>query len=209
MSIGLEHIGWDWYYRVKAIAKTTGVVNKFADVSDRYESVIDLSTGLPLQAIRDINENNYITYNEVIYDRSKNEVISLKSGRHKVPENSLDILSAFYFARRYIFINPLKKNDIINLTTFFDEKVYVIKIKYKDTEIVKHKLGKIQCLKFVPVIEKGSPFKKESDMEIWFTDDGNFIPLKIKMDMNVSSIRCELVDYEKLKNPFGVPFARQ
>ncbi len=209
MSIGLEHIGWDWYYHVKAIARTTGVVQKITRVSDRYESYIDLTTGLPLQAIRDINENNYRRYNEVIFAQDKNIAISLKSGEHKIPENTLDILSAFYFARRYIFTHKLKKNDVINLTTFFDEKLIVIKIKYKKTETVKTKAGKTKCLKFVPVIDKNSPFKKESDMQVWFTDDGNFIPLKIRLSIGLGKVKCDLIEFNNLKNPFGKPFIRQ
>lgn len=208
LSVGLQHIGWDWYYHVKAIAYTSGMVSKFARVSDRYESFIDLYTGLPLQSIRDINENNYRRYNEVIFDHNKNIAISLKSGEHKIPPNTLDILSAFYFARRYIFTHSLKKNEVINLTTFFDDELITIKIKYKETERVKSKMGKINCLKFVPVIDDISPFKKESDLEVWFTDDGNFIPLKIRMSMGVSTVKCDLIEFNKLKNAFGKPFIR-
>ncbi len=208
MKISLEQIGYDWYYHVKAIARTSGLVSKFARVSDRYESYIGLYDGLPLQAIRDINENNYRRYNEVIFDREENKVISLKSGEHKIPPGTLDVLSAFYYARRMIFKKPLKKNEIINLTSWFDEKLYIIKVRYKKTEKIKTKFGKIKCLKFVPVLDKDSPFEKENDMQVWFSDDGNFIPLKIRMKVGISTVKCDLEQYKGLKNPLGKPFTR-
>ncbi len=208
MKIDLEQVGYDWYFHVKALAKTSGLVGSVANVRDRYESYIDISTGMPLQAIRDINENSYKRYNEIIFDRDNNKVISLKSGEHKVPAGTLDILSAFYYARRSIFKKEFKKNDIINLTTFFDEKLYTIKVKYKETEKVRTKFGKIRCMRFVPVLDQESPFKKEKDMQVWFSDDGNFIPVKIRVKIGFSTIKCDLNKYKNLKNTLGKPFNR-
>ncbi len=208
MKIELEQVGYDWYYRVKAVAQTSGVVSKFARVYDRYESYIQLSDGMPLMAIRDINENNYRRYNEVIFVHDENKIISLKSGEHKVPPGTLDVLSAFYYARRMIFNKELKKNEVINLTSWFDEKLYVIKVKYKKTEKIKTKFGKLKCLKFVPVLGKETPFKKEEDMQVWFSDDGNFIPVKIRMKAGISTVKCDLTEYDGLKNPLGKPFTR-
>jgi len=208
MKITLEQVGYDWYFRVKAIARTSGLAKSVANVRDRYESVIQIGTGLPLQAIRDINENSYHRYNEVIFvrDTIPNTVLSLKSGKHKVPVGTLDILSAFYFARTSIFKNKLNKNDIITLATYFDDELFTIKIKYKKTEKVRTKFGKIKCLKFVPVLDAKSPFKKEEDLKIWFSDDGNFIPVKIRLKMGFSSVKCDLREYKNLKHPLGKPF---
>lgn len=206
MRIDFEQVGYDWYYHVKAIAKTSGVVSAFARVSDRYESYIELASGLPLQSIRDINENSYRRYNEVIFVRDENKVISLKSGEHKVPEGILDILSAFYYARRIIFDEKLSKNEIINLTTYFDDEIYTASIRYKKTEKVRTKFGKIMCMKFVTVLDSKSSFKSEEDLQVWFSDDGNFIPLKIRLKIGISTVKCDLSEYKNLKNPLGKPY---
>ena len=208
MRIDLEQVGYDWYYHVKAIARTSGLVSVFAHVSDRYESYIELASGLPLQSIRDINENNYRRYNEVIFVRDENKVISLKSGEHKVPDGILDILSAFYYARRIIFDKKLLKNETINLTTYFDDEIYTASIRYKKTEKVKTKFGKIMCMKFVTVLDSKSSFKKEEDLQVWFSDDGNFIPIKIRLKIGISTVKCDLSKYKKLKNPLGQPYER-
>jgi len=208
MKIETEQIGYDWYYHVKAIAKTTGAVAVFARVYDRYESYIELASGFPLQSIRDINEGNYRRYNEVIFAREEGKVISLKSGEHKVPAGTLDVLSAFYYARRMIFDKPLSKNEVINLTTYFDDELYTVKIKYQKSEKIKTKFGKINCLKFVPVLDGNSSFKKEEDMQVWFSDDGNFIPVKIRLKVGISTVKCDLNHYKDLKNPFGKQFIR-
>ena len=209
MRIDLEEIGYGWYYSVKALARTSGLVRKMASISDKYESSIDIITGLPIRATRDIRENKYRKFNEVIFNRNNNTVTSLNTGKHNVPVNTLDILSAFYYARKYIFKNKMKKGDIINLTTYLDEKVFVMKIKFKKKQTIKTEFGKIQCLKFVPVLGKDTPFKKEKDLQIWFSDDGNFIPVKIKLSLPVGSVKCNLIAYKGLKNAFGIPYAHE
>ncbi len=207
MKIDLVPIGFDWYYHVVAIARTKGMVGALASLRDKYESYIDITTGLPIKSVRDIREGNYNRYDEALFRRWENKVESMRTGLHDVPPNTMDILAAFYYARRYIFKNEFKKNDVIKLTTFFDEKVYNVQIRYKETKNIKTDFGKIECLRFVPVLDAQSPFKKEEDMQVWFTNDGNFIPVKIKMDLPVGSVKCELSNYKNLKNPFGIPLS--
>ncbi len=207
MKVDLEEIGLNWYYSVVAIAKTTGIVGRLARVLDTYKSYIDITTGLPIRATRNIKENNYRKFNELIFNQKKSTVYSLLKGKNiKIPKGTLDILSAFYYARKYIFKHKMKKNDIINITTFFDEELYVVKIRYVKTERVRTKFGKINCMKFVPVIEPGGSFKEEKDLQVWFSDDGNFIPVKIRADMKISKIKCDLNEYRGLKNSLGKPF---
>ena len=203
MSIDLFPDGDSYVYHVKAMAITTGLAGKFARIYDIYESYIDMTTGYPKKASRNIRENNHTLYNEILFFREHNYVMSLNSGKHNVPYNTLDILSAFYYARRYLFETKLQKNETITLITFFEEKIFPIKIRYKETEKIRTKFGKIRCLKFVPALEQNSPFKKEKDLQVWFSDDGNYIPVKIKMNLPVGSVYAKLINYQNLKNDFG------
>lgn len=203
MGISLFPSGTSYVYHVKAIAYTTGMAKKIAQVYDIYESYIDIQTGYPIKAIRNIRENNYKRYDEVLYYQSENYVISLNKGVFEVPANALDVLSAFYYTRRFLFDQEFSKGQTITLTTFFEGKILPIKIKFKEKDKIKTNFGKVECLKFVPIIEEDSPFKKEDDMEIWFSNDGNYVPVKIRLDASIGSIKCDLIEFENLKNPFG------
>ena len=132
-----------------------------------------------------------------------NTVYSMKSGRHEVPPHCFDIISAFYYSRRFIFDKTYQKNETLQLYTWFNEELYIVDLKYKTTETIKSDFGKIECLKFVAVLSDKSVFKKEDDLEAWFTNDGNYVPLKIKLDMPIASIRCILKSYKNLKNTDG------
>jgi len=204
LTIDIIPSGDDFYYYVKAKAVTTGMATKFARIYDVYESYFSISNGYPVKSIRHIRENNYTSYNEVLFYRQKNYVYSLNKGKRWIPKNALDILSAFYYARRHIFHSKLDKNQIINLSTYFEDQLYPLAIKFKQKEVIRCKYGRIECLKFVPVLTKNNPFKNEDDMEIWFSNDGNYIPIKIKMKSKIGVVKAQLIGYDNLKNPIGI-----
>jgi hypothetical protein len=208
LTVGTQQIGYKRYYRATAEAGTVGIARSLAKIHDTYESYFDTTTCLPIKSIRDINENDYRKYSETLFRRTDNTVINLLNETRPVPPGTLDILSAFYYARRYIFKKEMKKDEIINLTTFFDDQIYIVKIRYKETLDFRTDFGKMKCLRFVPVLESDSPFKDEDDLQIWVSDDGNYIPVFIKIKLPVGSLKCELSGFENLTNPFGKKFIR-
>lgn len=203
INVYLVPIGYDYMFHVRARCYTTGMISKMATVNDIYESYFDLCNGLPMKAIRNVTENNYKRYNEDLFFQDSSVVYSMKSGRHEVPYHTFDLISAFYYARRFIFDKKYEKNETMSLNTWFNEKLYRITLKYKNTEKIKTKFGKIECLHFVPVLDDKSTFKKEEDLGAWFTNDGNYVPLEIRVKMPFADIHCELRSFKNLKNKNG------
>ncbi|MCX7861572.1 MAG: DUF3108 domain-containing protein [Bacteroidales bacterium] len=191
------------YFHAVASGYSTGIADKLFKVRDVYETFVDYETGLPVKAIRNISEDTYKYYDEVLFNRKENIVISKRKGKVNVPENTMDILSAFYYARNNCFKN-LKTGDIITLETYFDDGMFTLQIRYKGTETIKSSLGKINCLKFSPVVEPGRIFDTQDDVTIWISNDNNFIPVRIQFDLLVGSIKADLVKYENLKHNFAI-----
>jgi len=203
LTIDVIPVGDTYLYHIKALAQTTGVIGSMVTIKDIYESYVDIASGLPIKSIRNILEHNYTSYNEVLFFRDENYVQSLKSGKHDVTPDVLDILSAFYFARRHLFSNDLKKGKVIKLKTFFDDQIFNIDIKYKNTEKIKSQFGKINCHRFVPATTLNGTFKKEDQLQIWVTADKNYIPIKIRVKVPLGSLKCDLIDFEGIKNANG------
>jgi hypothetical protein len=186
------------FFHIRGTGRTTGITEKLFHVKDIYESFIDKETGMPVLAIQNIREGkSYKYYNETRFYRQNNIVVSSKSGEHKVKDSILDILSAFYYVRRIDF-SKLKEGDVIKLVTFFSDGEFPLELRYRGKENVNTKWGKIRCIKFAPVVEPGRVFKSKDDMLIWYTDDGNRIPLKIIFELKVGHITVELRSYSKL-----------
>lgn len=186
-------------FHARIVAQTKGVADKLFRVKDVYESYFDTKTCLPDKAIRDIREGNYTYYDEVFYNHNEGTVYSQKNdSTFTVPEGILDMVSTLYYLRS-LNIDKLQPGGIVELVTFFADEIFPFKFRFKGTEIVKTKFGNIKCYRFDPVVEPGRIFKSEDDMSIWISADQNLVPILVKFDMLVSSLRCELDDYSNLK----------
>ncbi len=188
-------------FHALAIGQTSGMADKIYEVKDIYQSWFDKETNLPYKQIRNIKEGSYKWYNEVTYDRENNTVSSMKSGIHSVPEKILDLASTFYYLRRVDF-STINRGDVIFVNMFFSDEIFPFRLKYKGKENVKTKFGKIRCFKISPVVEVGRMFKAKDDLTVWFTDDGNCLPVLVKMDIRyVGAVYLELTKYQNLSNP--------
>jgi hypothetical protein len=61
--------------------------------------------------------------------------------------------------------------------------------------------GKFKVMIFMPVVMKGRVFKDEEDLTVYVSDDDNKIPLQIKANILIGSVKMTLTDYSGLKNP--------
>ncbi len=184
-------------YHARAHAKSAGITDKLFKIEDVYESYFDTKTCLPYKAIRNISEGGYKYYNEVRFSHNDSILVSQKSGVYKVPSNILDVVSSLYYLRN-IRPDTLKKGDVIPITTFFGDEIFPFPLRYRGIETVKTKLGKFRCYRFDPVVEVGRMFESEDDMTMWISADQNMVPIRVKFDMIVGSVKCDLAKYKNL-----------
>jgi len=186
--------------------KTVGVANVLYNVNDTYQSFTNINTDLPYKAIRDINEGRYSKYTVQTFDHWSREdssiVNSTSTGEVVVPKNSHDILSAFYYLRNHLLSKPLNVGDTLVVETYFDDELYTLRVRYMGNETVKTKLGHIDCIKLIPVVLTGRVFKNPDDMIVWFSNDKNYAPIRIRFNLFVGAVYCDLMDHKGLLNPF-------
>ena len=192
----VKYLGKDAYH-VKATGKTTGVANALYNVRDVYESYFDPETGRPFKSVMDLKEGDYRNYNEVTFNHEEGTLISDKSGKKPLGKDVFDIVSAFYHLRKSL--NNLKNGDIVTVHTYFHDEPWDLVVRYKGNETIKTPLGKIDCMKFKPVVIKGT-FEDEDALDIWISNDNNRIPVRVKMKFFIGSFKTDLVKYSGLSN---------
>jgi hypothetical protein len=191
-------------FHARGEAKTVGLAEKLYSVKDIFESFFDLQSILPYKSIRDVKEGNYRKHEEAVFNHPGNSVYcTRKDTVITIPKNTLDMMSLLYYIRSIDLYN-MKNGDVLRTITFFDEELFPFDIRYKGTEIIKTKYGKIRCYRFDPVVEPGRMFKSEDDMTIWISADRNLIPIKVKFNLVVGSLHMELSEYSNLKYPLGI-----
>lgn len=190
-------------YHAELLAKSTGLADRLYRVEDKYESYFRPGSGYTLKAIENIKEGDYRFYNETHYNRKDSTVYSIKSdSTYKVPGKIMDMVGLLYYIRRMDLEN-LKEGDYLDIITFFDDEVFPFDFRYKGIETVKTKLGSYRCYRFDPVVGTGRGFKNDDDMSIWLSADRNKIPVRVKFNLMVGSLKCDLIEYNQLKYPLA------
>ncbi|TNJ45370.1 DUF3108 domain-containing protein [Tamlana fucoidanivorans] len=196
-------------YHVVGKGWTTGMIKWFFKVKDRYESFFDKKTILPYRFIRDIDEGGHTKNLEIEFDQENNKafVNNLKYNTQKTLDtkpNIQDMVSTFYYLRNNLKTDALKIGDEVRLDMFFDEENYGFKLRYLGEETISTEFGKIESLKFRPYVMAGRVFKEEESLTLWVSKDKNKLPLRIKADLAVGSLRADLEAFKGLKHPFKI-----
>lgn len=188
---------------------TTGMSKFFFKVEDLYESYFDKETGDPYRYVRKIDEGGYTKNQEGFFNQNENRVL-VKDYKRKtektiiITDHVQDIISSFYFLRNHPNIDKLKSGEAITIDMFFDEEITKFKLKYIGRQDITTKFGTVSTMVFKPLVQTGRVFKEKESVTLWITDDDNKVPIRIKADLAVGSLKADLDEYKGLKNPFKV-----
>ncbi len=189
--------------------KSSGFLSLFFKVEDYYETYIDKDEVKPYKFIRKINEGGYTKDIEIKFNHEKSQALVHDKKRNTkktftTHDNIQDMMSSFYYLRNNIKTSSLKKGDEQYVNMFFDRENYRFKLKFLGREVINTKMGKIACLKFRPYVQANRIFKEEESMTVWVSDDDNRMPVRIKADILVGSIKADLDAFKGLKHPFKI-----
>ncbi|MBO0321209.1 DUF3108 domain-containing protein [Muricauda sp. CAU 1633] len=197
-------------YHVVGEGKTTGFASIFFKVDDTYESYFGRNNGKPYRFVRKIDEGGYTKDIEIDFDY-KEEMAVLRDNKNgteqKIPVHNKiqDLISASYFMRNNYNLEEFEEGQSINLDMLFDDDgVFQFKLKYLGKEVLRTKFGKVECLKFRPLVQSGRVFKEKESLTLWVSNDLNKIPIRIKADLAVGSLKADLEAYNGLRNQFKI-----
>jgi hypothetical protein len=188
---------------------TTGMSKFFFKVEDLYESYFDKETGEPYRYVRKINEGGYTKNQEGFFNQKDNRIL-VKDYKRKtektivITNNVQDILSSFYYLRNHPNIDKLKSGESISIDMFFDEEITKFKLKYIGRQDITTKFGTVSTMVFKPLVQTGRVFKEKESVTLWISDDNNKVPVRIKADLAVGSLKADIDQYKGLKYPFKV-----
>ena len=198
-------------YHIVGKGVTTGAIKWFFKVEDLYESYVDQVTGLPYKFIRKIDEGGYTKDVVINFDHQKlqakqtdNETGQTTTSR--IVPKTQDLISAYYYLRNYYDGIEPKNNMEVTIPLFFDEDREEFKLRYLGEEIIDTEFGRVKTYVFRPLVKADRVFRAEESITIWVSADKNRIPLRVKADLRVGSVRADLVAFKGLKHSFEVVF---
>lgn len=192
---------------VRGTGQTTGAVKAFFKVEDIYESYINMATELPTYYVRNVKEGSYSQHLQTVFNHD-NQTLLLTDKKN--PANGVktiksvkgvqDMLSCFYFLRSKTPAE-LKTGTIFNMNVWIDDEMFPFQLKVVGTENLKTKFGTINALKIIPSVKSGRVFKEKEGVTMWVSNDNNHIPLLLKAELAVGSLKASIDDYKNVKYP--------
>jgi hypothetical protein len=185
-------------YHIVGTGISTGIVNTVFHVEDKYETYMDAQALCPLMFIRRVNEGGFKINQDQLYDQQYH-IVNSNGKKYCVKPYVQDMLSAFYFARTFDYSNE-KPGKVDSVLTFVDNEIWNLKIKFVRRDTIESDVGKIACMVFEPMVEKGRIFKHNDDLQVWISDDKNHIPIRAQANILVGSIKMDIMSWSGLLN---------
>lgn len=190
---------------VKGVGKTTGAVRTFFKVNDLYESFININTGLPSFYVRNVREGGYTQHYQTVFNHDNQTLILTDK---KYPQNGSkrlnsvrgiqDMLSSFYYLRG-LSTTDLKVGTVKKLNVWIDDELFPFQLRVDGVENVSTKFGTISCLRIVPSVISGRVFKEREGVTMYVSNDENHIPIMVKAELAVGSLKADLETYKNVK----------
>ena len=196
-------------FHAKGYGRTTGLARLFFKVEDHYQSYFGQEDGLPRWFLRDIDEGGYTKDLEIFFNHNTGKAVvkdkkKKATSEHPINENVQDLISAFYYLRNFYDTSNIKIGEAIELNMFFDQENYLFKLRFLGRETIDTAFGKVRCLKLRPLVQSGRVFSEQESVTLWVSDDANKIPVKMRADLRVGSIDCDLENFKNLQHPFEI-----
>ncbi|MEM6261432.1 MAG: DUF3108 domain-containing protein [Bacteroidota bacterium] len=207
-----QHINGHRCMHIKGTGVTAGAFDLFYHCEDVYETYVDEKTLLPIQFNRDIQEGDFESYTTIQFDHEQQKAIytdrKKRVRQYDVPVGIQDVVSAFYFARTTTDHTRLKLGDKISLRNFIDRKTFGLEAVLVKRETIRVEGKKYKALKMKLLVEEAGLITDGSKIEFWISDDHNKIPLRIKSDLAIGSLKADLVEWRNLRHDFTALVSR-
>ena len=195
------------HYRVTGVGRSTGAVRAFFKVDDVYESYINIATGLPSYYVRNVSEGGYRRHYETKFNHDNQSLtltnkLDQTSKNFKTMRGIQDMLSSFYNLRS-MDKSKFKVGSNIKMNVWIDDESYPFMLKVVAVENKTTKFGDISCLKIKPYVMSGRIFKSQEGVTMWVTNDENHVPVEIRAELLVGSLKASLDGYTNVKYPLN------
>jgi len=188
-------------YVFRGSGKTAATFEWFYKVRDYMDTYVDTAQMRSLLYYRYVNEGDFHFVDTVHFDYGRLEIHGRK-GLFPMKDGVMDMLGAFYYARR-LDIRSMPEGTVIPIPVFLDDQVYDLGMKILGRETIKTELGTLRCIKIAPLVVADRVFRGKEEMLMWVTDDENLIPVKITSPVIIGSVSATLVRHEGLKFPLA------
>jgi hypothetical protein len=179
-------------------AQSQGFVSLLFDVHNEFRSSFDPQSLCSQRISKKINEGRRRKETEIVFDSQRKLAIlderdltkpqdPPKHAENEIPSCVEDVVTAFYYLRRQDF----QIGKPLHMQVNDGSKTYDVTLEIQAHETVQTPLGNRHAIRVEPKVFSGL-FKRKGRMLVWFSDDDQHLPLRIKFMIAVGPITATL-----------------
>src|SRR5215469_6759225 len=181
-------------YEAVTTARSHGFVSLLYNLNDEFRSRFNPVTACSEGISKQVAEGRRRKRTEIVFDSARKVAILdehnlAKSGEppkhaeESIPACVQDVVSAFYYLRR----QPMRVGDRIRMPVNDGSRTTEVIVEVQAREEVDSPLGRRFAFRLEPTVF-GSLYNRKGRMLIWFSDDAQRLPLRIKAIVSVGAI---------------------
>lgn len=168
-------------------ARTGKVADRLFPIRDRVDTWLDETHLFTHRLTKQIREGNYRRDVDMQIDY-KNSIAITNADTVQIDKRMRDPYSLFYYLRTI----KLPIGEILPFSTFEANKTTDFQLQVSGQETVHTPIGKFSCLVVKPFREGKALLKNKGDMQIWFSDDLQRIPVQVLVKLKYGSMLLKL-----------------
>lgn len=181
-------------YQVVTTARSHGFVSLLYNLNDEFQSRFNPDTSCSEGITKHVAEGKRRKRTDITFDSARKVAIldehnlakpsePAKHAEETIPGCVQDVVSAFYYLRA----QPMHVGDRIHLAVNDGSETRDVIVEVQAREEIDTPLGRRFAFRVEPTVF-GSLYKRKGRMLIWFSDDPQRLPLRIKAIMSVGAI---------------------
>jgi Protein of unknown function (DUF3108) len=201
-------------YEAVTTARSHGFVSLLYNLNDEFRSRFNPETACSAGISKQVVEGRRRKRTEITFDSARKLAIldehnlakpsePAKHSEEAIPACVQDVVSAFYYLRS----QPMQVGDRIHVLVNDGSKTTEVIVEVQAREEIDTPLGRHAAFRVEPTVF-GSLYKRKGRMLIWFSDDAQRLPLRIKAIISVGAITGTLQSVTEVPATVGLASPR-
>jgi hypothetical protein len=185
-------------YEAITTARSRGFASLLFKVDNEFHSVFDPQTLCSRQISKKINEGHRRRQGQIVFDSARRLAVlderdladpnaPPKHAENEIPACVQDVVSAFYFVRH----QNLQVGQELVVPVNDGSKTHQVAVEVQARERITTRLGSRAAFRVEPRVF-GELYRRKGRLLIWFSDDEQRLPLRVKAMTSVGTITCTL-----------------
>lgn len=179
-------------------ARSQGVASLLYKVQDEYHSFFNPQTLCSRRISKKVSEGSRHREMEIAFNSEQGVAVVDERDlnapnapprhlEHAIPPCAEDMVTAFYFMRR----QPLHVGQEIRLAVNDGGETQAVVVEVQAEDQLQTALGSRRAIRVEPKIF-GSLYKRKGRLLVWFSDDEQHLPLRLRLTVSVGTITANL-----------------